>query len=80
MHHKALPRVCRLLTKNHYKLLDHNKMEKVKSQIFGDNERTLYLKIKFILKETKYTLVQGSKDLWDDSKWIAHLYRTKSKS
>ena len=38
------------------------------------------LKIKFILKETKYTIVEGSKDLWADTKWIFNLYRTKRRS
>ena len=37
------------------------------------------LKIKFILKEAKYTLVQGSKDLWSDFKWVKNLYSKKSK-
>lgn len=27
----------------------------------------------------KYTIVQGSKDLWADYKWIRHLYKTKAR-
>lgn len=37
----------------------------------------MLLKAKFILKEAKYTLVQGSKDLWADIKWITNLYKNK---
>lgn len=35
------------------------------------------MKIKFIWKETKYTLAQGFRDLWSDTKWIINLYKTK---
>jgi len=35
------------------------------------------LKLKFILKEAKYTILQGSKDLWQDAQWIINLYRKK---
>lgn len=80
MFSKALLRSSRLLTPNRYHILDHNKMEKLKDQIYGDNKRTLSLKLKFILKETKYTIVQGTKDLWEDAKWMTHLYRTKTRS
>ena len=38
------------------------------------------LKLKFILKEAKYTLVQGCKDFWSDSKWVVNLYRKKTYS
>lgn len=58
-------------------LLDHKKMEELKKKLFTDREKTLLLKAKFILKEAKYTLVQGSKDLWRDAKWIVNLYKTK---
>jgi hypothetical protein len=27
----------------------------------------------------KYTIVQGSKDLWSDAKWIKNLYKTKQR-
>lgn len=50
MHAKTLPKISTLLKSNRYHVLDHYKMEKMKHQIFGDNERTLYLKLKFILK------------------------------
>ena len=65
---------------NAYFLLDHDKVEKAKAKFFGDQERTLKLKIKFILKETKYTIVQGSKDLWADTKWIYNLYKSKKRA
>lgn len=80
MHAKTLLRVSRLVTPNRYYVLDHNKMEKMKDQMFADKKRTLSLKLKFILKETKYTIVQGTKDLWEDAKWIINLYRTKTRS
>jgi LETM1 and EF-hand domain-containing protein 1 len=35
------------------------------------------LKAKFIWKEMKYTIVQGTKDLWNGAKWIVNLYKTK---
>ena len=67
-----------LLThKNLYGLLNHHQMEELKKKLFTDREKTLLLKTKFILKEAKYTLVQGSKDLWHDIKWITQLYRSK---
>jgi hypothetical protein len=37
------------------------------------------LKAKFIWKETKYTIAQGSKDLWNDAKWIIALNKRKHK-
>lgn len=37
------------------------------------------MKLKFLLKESKYTLVQGSKDLWADLKWFTQLYRRKQR-
>lgn len=68
----------RLLThKNHYGLLNHHQMEELKKKLFTDRKKTLLLKAKFFLKEAKYTLVQGSKDLWNDTKWIVNLYKTK---
>lgn len=36
------------------------------------------LKLKFILKEAKYTLVQGCKDFYFDTKWLINLYRKKT--
>lgn len=51
----------------------------MKAKLYEDNEKTLWLKAKFFLKEMKYTLVQGSKDLWADAKWIRNLYRTKQR-
>jgi hypothetical protein len=67
-----------LLThKNSCGLLNHHQMEELKKKFFTDREKTLLLKAKFILKEAKYTLVQGSKDLWNDIKWITNLYKSK---
>lgn len=80
MHRKGVQEFSKLLRTNRYFLLDHNKMEEAKAKIFVDDKKTLALKIKFILKETKYTIVQGSKDLWADGKWIINLYKTKTRS
>lgn len=67
-----------LLThRNTYGVLNHHQMEQLKKKLFTDREKTLLLKAKFILKEAKYTIVQGSKDLWNDIKWITNLYKTK---
>lgn len=67
-----------LLThRNTHGLLNHHQMEELKKKLFTDREKTLLLKTKFILKEAKYTLVQGSKDLWNDIKWITNLYKHK---
>lgn len=71
---------ARLLHRQSYGLLDHKKMEELKQKLFTDREKTLLLKAKFILKEAKYTLVQGSKDLWHDAKWITQLYKKKAHS
>lgn len=54
-------------------------MHDLKVQIYSDRKQTLGLKTKFFLKEMKYTLVQGSKDLWADVKWIKKLYKTKQR-
>lgn len=62
-----------------YRLLQHKKMDEVKAKLFGDQEKTFYLKLKFILKETKYTLVQGAKDLWRDSTWLFALHKNKKR-
>lgn len=62
-----------------YFLLDHHKMEAEKEKLFGDREKTMMLKAKFILKEAKYTIVQGCKDLWSDSKWLINLNKRKTK-
>lgn len=59
-----------------YGLLDHKEMEDLKKSMYSDG-KTWKMKMKFILKETKYTIVQGSKDLWTDLKWLSTLYRHK---
>lgn len=69
-----------LTTPNRYGLLDHKEMETLKTKVFSDREKTLLLKTKFLLKEAKYTIVQGSKDLWHDKNWIINLYKKKEKS
>jgi len=58
-------------------VLDHHKMEELKKKLFTAREKTLLLKAKFIWKEAKYTIIQGSKDLWHDTKWLIKLYKTK---
>ena len=45
--------------------------------MYAGKKHTFWLKMKFILKETKYTLVQGCKDLAQDTKWIINLIRRK---
>lgn len=54
-------------------------MHDLKVQLYSDRKQTLGLKTKFFLKEMKYTLVQGSKDLWADVKWIKNLYKNKQR-
>lgn len=76
---KALPSLTRITFKNSFGLLEHKKMDDLKAKLYSDKEKTLWLKTKFFLKEMKYTLVQGSKDLWSDAKWIRNLYKTKSR-
>ncbi len=76
---KALPRLAHLTHRNNYYLLEHRKMDDLKAKLFGDQQKTLWLKTKFFLKEMKYTLVQGSKDLWADAKWIRNLYKNKQR-
>lgn len=76
---KALPSIGRLTFRNCYGLLEHKKMDDLKAALYSDKEKTLWLKTKFFWKEMKYTLVQGSKDLWSDVKWIRNLYKTKSR-
>jgi len=43
-HFKPIP----LYNQQKYFLLDHKKMEKEKEKLFGDKERTMMLKAKFI--------------------------------
>lgn len=74
---KAFPTLRRVTFKNTYGLLEHKKMDDLKAKLYGDKEKTLWLKTKFFLKEMKYTLVQGSKDLWADVKWLRKLKKTK---
>lgn len=80
MFRRSLPLASKLLHRNVYSLLKHTKMDEEKAKLFGDQERTFYLKLKFILKETKYTLVQGSKDLWNDCTWLTKLYKRKTRA
>jgi len=63
-----------------YGLLDHKKMDDLKRKLFTDRDKTFLLKAKFFWKEMKYTLAQGSRDLWHDTKWIINLLRTKEKT
>lgn len=76
---KALPTLSRITFRNTYGLLEHKKMDELKAKLYSDQEKTLWLKTKFFLKEMKYTIVQGSKDLWAEAKWIRNLYKTKSR-
>lgn len=36
------------------------------------------LKGKFLWRQVKYTIAQGFKDLWADSKWLVRLHRKKT--
>lgn len=74
---KSLAIHSKLIHRGVYQLLEHKKMDEEKAKLFGDQEKTFYLKLKFILRETKYTLVQGCKDLWFDTKWMLSLYKNK---
>ena len=75
----TLPGTFRLTHRSMYNLLEHKKIDQLKASLYGDQEKTLWLKTKFFAKEMKFTLVQGSKDLWADYKWIRHLHKTKSR-
>ena len=70
-------RLNRLTYRPAYNVLDHKYMEDIKKKLYTDREKTWILKSKFILKEAKYTIVQGSKDLWEGAKWIIKLYKNK---
>lgn len=72
---RALGRTA-LTLRPRYGLLDHKEMEDLKKSMYAEG-KTWKMKLKFILKESKYTLVQGSKDLWTDLKWLVTLYRRK---
>ena len=50
-------------------------MADLKKKMFEAGGKTWRLKLKFLLKEAKFTLVQGSKDLWNDTKWLFSVYR-----
>ena len=54
-------------------------MHTLKNKVLGEEGKLWWLKTKFFLKEAKYTLVQGSKDLWKDSNWVFELYKHKNR-
>jgi LETM1 and EF-hand domain-containing protein 1 len=62
---------------NVYWLLSHKAIEDLKSQLLGVQKSTMSIKVKIFLREMKYTIIQGSKDLWADVKWFWNLKRTK---
>lgn len=74
---KTLPKVGQITFRNTYGLLEHKKMDDLKAKLYRDQQKTLWLKTKFFLKQMKYTIAQGSRDLWADYKWIRNLYKTK---
>ena len=76
---QALPKITSITHRSTYCLLEHKKMHDLKTKLYSDKKLTFGLKAKFFLKEMKYTLVQGSKDLWSDTKWIYNLYKTKQR-
>lgn len=55
---------------NSYRLLSSKHIEMEKQRFFSENEKSVKLKAKFFLKEMKYTLQQGTKDLRRDTKWL----------
>lgn len=69
-------RATKLLFTPRYGLLDHKEMEIMKKELYSEG-KNWKMKLKFILKEMKYTLVEGSKDLWRDTVWFFKLYRRK---
>lgn len=69
-------RAAKLLFTPRYGLLDHKEMEIMKKELYSEG-KNWKMKLKFILKEMKYTLVEGSKDLWRDTVWFFKLYRRK---
>ena len=71
-------RQAALLHRPAYGILNHQDMENLKKELYQDGVNWK-LKLKFILKETKYTIVQGSKDLWSDASWLFNLYRRKQR-
>lgn len=52
-----------LCSRNQYALLNSSHIEREKEIFFGEQEKTSLLKVKFFLKEMKYTIYQGFKDL-----------------
>lgn len=76
---KTLLKITTITQRNAYGLLSHKKMHDLKVQLYGDQKVTFGLKAKFFWKEMKYTIVQGSKDLWADYKWIRWLYKKKAR-
>ncbi len=59
-----------LVHRNSYRLLSSKHIEMEKQRFFSENEKSVKLKAKFFLKEMKYTLQQGTKDLRRDTKWL----------
>lgn len=47
---KILPTAKRLTHHNSYNLLEHKKMDQLKAKLYGDQEKTFWLKTKFFAK------------------------------
>lgn len=76
---KALPHIHKMTYRNIYTLLEDKKMSDLKAKIYEDQKITFWLKTKFFMKEMKYTIVQGSKDLWAAFLWKRNLSKTKAR-
>ena len=62
-----------------YNYLPHEEMDKLKKalKLAEPNKHPLLFKLKYLWRETKYTIVQGHKDLWNDAKWMLNTWRHK---
>lgn len=63
--------------RNTCKLLSSRHIMNEKSKFYQDEEETIKMKVKFILKQSKYTLIEGCKDLKRDTQWLIHNIKTK---
>jgi hypothetical protein len=78
MRQALVRRELRALThQNLYGLLEHKQVERIKAQLQDVKRSPASIKVRIFLREMKYTVVQGSKDLWADVKWFWHLRSTK---
>lgn len=62
-----------------FRYLPHEEMNKLKKMLAEahPNKHPVLLKIKYLLRETKYTIIQGHKDLWQNTKWMLNVWWNK---